>query len=240
MAERAYAPLGTQLLRAGMSPSRVRRTVNELEDHFVALVDEQVKRGVAPDDAVVAARQRLGTDEDLLTGMLAHAEFRSWGARWPWVCALVPGGLLLVAELAVFSSMPIALFIVHWFDQSPASVLAPGSSVAFLDLVVIYREILLYGLPLLVAGLLGVYAARRRLQLLWPLIGIAATTALGALISFTVQAPIPGVRLGRIGAALTFNPNLHGLERFGLRWTLVALVPAFLYVIWQWRSEIPN
>ena len=55
------AELQNELLRSGISPRHVRRTVAELNDHFEDLVDHALAEGAEPTTARERALVELGT-----------------------------------------------------------------------------------------------------------------------------------------------------------------------------------
>ena len=92
--------LRTQLLRSGVAPRHVRRTVLELDAHFDDLVDEALGNGVDRAQAEHQALHQLG-DVDLIThAVCARPELRSWAANYPRI-ALVAYPLACLAILPV-------------------------------------------------------------------------------------------------------------------------------------------
>ena len=49
---RRFEALGERLVRAGIAPRRVRRSMQELHDHYQEAVREEVARGANPADAM--------------------------------------------------------------------------------------------------------------------------------------------------------------------------------------------
>ena len=58
MHEARFAGIAEQLLRAGVAPRHVRRTVFELSGHFADLLDELRTRGVTGSEAEAEASER--------------------------------------------------------------------------------------------------------------------------------------------------------------------------------------
>lgn len=84
-----FGHLEDRLLRGGIAPRHVRRTLTELREHYDdALLDERTK-GTA--DAASAAHLRLGTENDIAQSILAQRELHAPSARFPPAWCLAPG-----------------------------------------------------------------------------------------------------------------------------------------------------
>jgi len=231
MPDRSFEGLAAHLHREGIAPSRARRMIDEWHTHWLELTNAAVARGVPIADAQAIADGRLGSDEVLLHGVLDQLQLRCWSRRWPWLCALVPGGLLLIAELLAFG----ALIVIVSFDRPDPSVRQGLWNLH--GLFQAYRMLLLYGLPLVATALLGAYAARRGLQARWAVLGCLFTSALAATIRFVARLPLAGVHPGRIGASLDFSASLQGMRSFGARWLPLALLSLAFYLCCQWAAS---
>jgi hypothetical protein len=76
-----FASLSERLLRGGVAPKYVRRTVTELRDHFSDVKDEALASGLSHDEAEREASSRLGTEDVIVDDILAKPELQSWAAR---------------------------------------------------------------------------------------------------------------------------------------------------------------
>ncbi|MDH3748214.1 MAG: permease prefix domain 1-containing protein [Gammaproteobacteria bacterium] len=99
------AALRNELLRAGISPTHVRRTLTELNEHFEDLVDERLIAGCDRDEAEQQALQSLGPMTDVATAMLDQPQLKSWAWRWPRVA-------VVVYPLACVAALPVVPLIV--------------------------------------------------------------------------------------------------------------------------------
>ena len=101
--------LRTRLLRSGVAPQHVRRTVLELDAHFDDLVDEALGDGVDLAQAECQALQQLG-DIDLLTrAVCARPELRSWAANYPRIAIVV----YPLTCLAILPAVPVIAGIAN-------------------------------------------------------------------------------------------------------------------------------
>ena len=66
MPDHPFESLREALLRVGVAPRHVRRTVLELDSHFCQLVQEGLQCGDREEGARIAARELLGTDQALI------------------------------------------------------------------------------------------------------------------------------------------------------------------------------
>jgi len=101
--------LRNKLLQAGISPTYVRRTVRELNDHFEDLVDEGLDAGRDRDAAERQALQSLGAMSNVAAAMRDQPQLKSWAWRWPRI-AVVIYPLACVAALPV---VPIVAGVQH-------------------------------------------------------------------------------------------------------------------------------
>jgi uncharacterized membrane protein len=89
MPEIDLSDLQGQLLKTGVAPGEVRRTIAELEDHFDDLVAEGLDDGQAPELARSNAKAALGEPEDIARAVRAQPNLRSWAFRYPRLARVV-------------------------------------------------------------------------------------------------------------------------------------------------------
>jgi hypothetical protein len=92
------AQLQKDLLRAGIAPKRVARTVAELDDHFADLVAAGIEEGCDSVTAETQALQVLGDLQEVTAAMNQQPQLKGWAWRWPRL-ALVVYPLACVAAL---------------------------------------------------------------------------------------------------------------------------------------------
>lgn len=101
--------LAGELMRAGVSPRHVRRTVVELSDHFDDLVDEGIGLGMDVRAAEKMARRNLGELPGLVTAIRERPELLSWAHRFPHVAlAVYP-----LTCLALLPALPVLTGVAH-------------------------------------------------------------------------------------------------------------------------------
>jgi hypothetical protein len=94
-----FAALRLELLRGGVSPLYVERTILELTEHYEDLEDDALGAGMSAEDAARTAVARLGSDQTIAAAVIARRELLSWSHRWPTVA-------LCVRSAATIGAMP--------------------------------------------------------------------------------------------------------------------------------------
>jgi hypothetical protein len=232
MPNHRFAPLAARLLRAGVAPRHVRRTVLELSAHVEDLAAAALARGASSMEARVEAERQIGTDDVLAARILAQPALKSWGYRRPAVVFGVAPVLLyalsfvllcvvLVQAADILFDNPLAAGVDGRHAPGLLAVLAAGS-----------RYFLLYGMPSLWCFAVMRYALERHLPWRWPALGIAATALLGAAINFDYVLPGLGTP-GAISAGIGFSTEWNRLALFGARALLTSALAAGLCVAFR-------
>lgn len=111
-----FKELQADLLRAGIAPRHVRRTVTELEEHFDDLLAEHVGSGTDPIAAHEQALADLGSPDLIVEAMHARPELHSWAYRFPRIALLVYPltYVVLLPVMPVFAGVAHAPQIARW------------------------------------------------------------------------------------------------------------------------------
>jgi hypothetical protein len=217
--------LRERLLREGVAPKHVRRTVTELEAHRQDIVVELRDRGVPAAQAEVEARARLGSDDALAASVLARPELRSWARKRPWAAfTIVP----VVSFVAAF-----ALWAVVFVMLVEALKSALGMSLLERAGVRAVAEFLfgtaLWGMPTVIGGLCMWFAGARRAGAAWPVVGVAVISLTAAAMNLTLEWPAPP-DMAEFSAGIGIGPEnaLQVATRSAFTMALV-LVPFFAW-----------
>ncbi len=100
------AELQNELLRAGIAPRHVRRTLGELSDHFEDLIDHALVDGVDLNTAQLRALDDLGDLRDVAKAMRLQPQLRSWAFRFPHLA-------MVVYPLTFFALKPVMVGVEH-------------------------------------------------------------------------------------------------------------------------------
>lgn len=136
-----FRALRRELIRGGVAPAMITRTLAELQDHFEDLKAEVLESGRPAQEAASEAIERLGSSRVLAQEVLRHPEFQSWAFRWPWV----PAVLRQVVILASLASIPVLVVvsrgpvIVRWCVSTGLAMLVTGGLLLLLARMLIGR-----------------------------------------------------------------------------------------------------
>ena len=231
--------LRVRLLRGGVAPKHVNRTLKELRHHFADLERKALSEGSSPTDAAAQAVEYLGDPKLIIEEALARPELRSWAYRWPWgiygmfpVVALVltvVGSIFGVVSLLEFaessSGLSPAAFANAIFDQWWARALLET-----------WRVSMVYVLPVVFAGALCIFAAKRGAPILWPTIGVFLTLLLGFCYDLTVVPPPAPDQLAELGGGIGFGADrLLSIRVFRLLIPLVLVLGPYYW--WRQRQQ---
>ena len=139
-----FRALRRELVRGGVAPAMVTRTLAELHDHYDDLESESLASGRSPAEASAEVMKRLGSSHVLAREVLQHPEFQSWAFRWPWVPAVLRQFVILtslasVPVLVVVSRGPV---IVRWCVSTGLAMLITGGLLLLLARTLIGRLVL--------------------------------------------------------------------------------------------------
>jgi hypothetical protein len=191
-------------------------------------VEEELARGSTAASAHVLARERLGTDAEILRKTLEQPALRSWGTRAPFLSGALAAPLALAASAPAVVALFVALVAIA--NHLPTAAQGELSGPARAAAAAAMPWLLLYGLPLGWAAMLAYYAASRRLRWYWGVVGLVLTAALGACTNFEVRWPAAGVR-GQLSGGVGFNTSPANLAHFGTRWLVTCALGLALYVL---------
>ena len=228
-----FSQLRERLLRAGVAPRHVRRYLNELSDHLTDLRAEEERAGRSRAEAESAALARLGGMESLAKAMIEQRQFRAWSARAPW--AIFGLGPLCILAGAWF----VALFIL-W---SGWQIFMPGTSTPFVGLLdrwaMLYfgvGRLLYFGAPIFIGWLMGLVAARQRLNALWPTVGVGLIALIAGVAQVHANRPLSG-GVGHVSLGFALGASVQDISTL-LFHVLVILALAVLPWPWLlWRRD---
>ena len=197
-----FGRLRERLLVRGVAPGHVRRIASELEQHFDDLVAGLCASGMTQEAAESEAKRRLGEEDVLVASILARPELQSWMRRQaPFVFTLLPVvGLALAFVFSILALAGILHIARQWFGVTLAS------SHALRDIGGAARWLAMWGLPFLTALSFALLALRRRVPLLWPLIGMTLVALIGATTNLSLEW-LPEVRKWSISAGIGFRTH---------------------------------
>jgi hypothetical protein len=132
MREGQFESLRLELLRSGVTPVYVERTVRELEDHYADLESASLATGLAADDAARLARAALGSERAIADAVLRHPELLTFSTRHP-----------RVAQYLQLPGLPVMFCIEHrpelarWGASVGVAATLVGSMLALLNWLIV-------------------------------------------------------------------------------------------------------
>jgi hypothetical protein len=130
-----FEALRHELLRGGVSPIYVERTILELGEHYEDLERDARGAGLSGEDAVQAAQRMLGTEQVLLAAVLARPELLSWSRRWPTValCVRSAAAIGILPALPVLYCVDRGEYIARWGGAIGIALLIVGLLLTWLN-----------------------------------------------------------------------------------------------------------
>ena len=130
--------LRKELIRSGIAPRHVRRTVDELSDHYEDLVEEALDEGATRLEAHAHASEQLGAIRDIGAAVRAQPELRSWAYRFPRAASIVYPltFLALLPAAPVFLGYAYANYVGRWVACLAVSALVTATMFLFLQLAI--------------------------------------------------------------------------------------------------------
>ena len=126
------------LIGAGIAPRHVRRTIDELQDHYDDVVEHELEEGADRLTACRNALARVGSVDDIVAAVKARPELQSWAFRFPWLAAvLYPLTFVALLPAApVFIGYANANLVVRWTACLFLSALVTAGMFLFLQLAI--------------------------------------------------------------------------------------------------------
>ena len=222
-----YAHLSEPLRRGGIAPGHVRRVIRELDEHRDDLVAELQSQGLPPEESEAQAVQRLGQDATLIASTLARPELKSWARRWPWLAfvalplitlpILIVATLLLLAQALSIAEHNFAGNVIHTLRELAATCVSS----------------MLWLLPAICATGWCVYALRRHVHAVWPIVGVVLISLLGANVNASIDWP-SATSHGAVTAGVGISTE--ALAQPAMR-AAVTLCLVLIPYLWRYRRE---
>lgn len=185
--------LKIRLLRGGIAPKFVRRTIQELQQHLEELIAQEKSAGISETEARAIAFGKLGDEDKLVSEALARKEIRSWSSRY---------------SKSFFSIFPFATYLLFMIGfvyfgigaiSDRAGIEVNGEMQSFY--ITLARVILFfveYLITPMIAAAFAILAVKRNIPMLWPIVGIVILSFFGSGFETTVHETVPGSREGGI------------------------------------------
>ena len=109
MPDGAFESLRLELLRRGVAPLYVDRTIVELREHCADLESSARSAGYSAEEAARVARNMLGSDRAIAAAVVAQPALLSFSTRWPRVAHCLQSA----AAIGTLPGLPLLYCIEH-------------------------------------------------------------------------------------------------------------------------------
>jgi hypothetical protein len=109
MPDGQFESLRLELLRRGVAPLYVDRTIVELREHFADLESSALAAGYSAEEAARVARNMLGGDRAIAAAIVAQPALLSFSTRWPRVAHCLQSA----ATIGTLPGLPLVYCLEH-------------------------------------------------------------------------------------------------------------------------------
>ena len=139
MPEERFESLRLELLRSGVTPVYVERTILELAEHYADLESAALASGLPTDEAAAVALQAIGNERVIAAAILAHRELLTFSTRYPRVAQCLHSA----ATIGTLPGLPLLFCIEHrpelarWGAAISVAATLMGSVLAALNWLIV-------------------------------------------------------------------------------------------------------
>lgn len=139
MREGQFESLRLELLRSGVTPVYVERTILELEEHYADLESAALASGLSANEAARIARATLGNDRAIAAAVLGHPELLTFSTRYPRFAQCLQSA----AMIGALPGLPLMFCIEHrpqltrWVAAVGLAATLMGSVLATLNWLIV-------------------------------------------------------------------------------------------------------
>lgn len=240
MSDLNFQKIRYELIRGGVSPKFVKRTLGELEAHFSDLESQAIRENLSRSKAKERARKSIGDENTIVKEILGKPELKSLVWRYPGTVFVLGPLFGVIAATAAF----ILFLVLLFFFFPEMTEMEPGLSPTLL--VILLLEALTAFICYLVTPLLAIstilLAKHRMVRLHLPIIGIVLLTVIGSGWTYELIWPtesIPGTM--KFSWGYSFLPMYISIEHdlqnyFQILFTLILTVIAW----WIYKPVEPE
>ena len=109
MRDARFESLRLELLRSGVTPVYVERTILELGEHYDDLESAALAAGLTAEEAACNARAVLGDERKIAAAILGHDELLTFSRRWPRVAHCLQSA----ATIGTLPGLPLLYCMEH-------------------------------------------------------------------------------------------------------------------------------
>ena len=131
--------LRLELLKCGVTPFYVDRTIAELGEHYADLQSAALDAGLSAEEAARSASSALGNEGAIVAAILARPELLTFSTRWPRVAHYLNSA----ATIGTLPGLPLMFCIEHrpelarWGAALGVAATLMGSVLAVLNWLIV-------------------------------------------------------------------------------------------------------
>jgi hypothetical protein len=125
MPSEQFEALRLELLRGGIAPVYIERTLTELDEHLADLEEAARASGLCAEEAERSARAALGDERAIAAAILQRPELLAWSARHPRVAHCLQSAV----TLGTLPGLPLLFCLEHRPELARWGVALGGATV---------------------------------------------------------------------------------------------------------------
>lgn len=174
-----------ELMRGGVAPKTIERTLQELSGHYNDLRDQALSEGLPVSEASAKALASIGDEKTILKEILMRPELKSLSGRFPKLVFLFGPTLAAVFTILVFAFSMLALGEASSWSMENGGELAMAEKLLIEGLLGFNCYLLT---PLLAIATVR-FAKQRMTHFRWPAVGIVLLAVMGSGFAYSIGWP---------------------------------------------------
>jgi len=175
-----------ELLRGGVSPKFVKRSLIELDTHFQDLKDQAMNDGFSEEEADEKAGATIGSENILIKEILNKKELKTWSWRYPKMLYIFGPIITLILSFAI-------LLISLMSIQSVTPVFMPDQGTEVPTIAKVLVEFLIVFNFEFLTPMLAIFtlmmAKSRLIPARWAVVGVVVLIFLGSGWAYAINWP---------------------------------------------------
>lgn len=226
-----------EMLKGGVKPKYVKRTIHELNDHYFDLQSDLLKDGVSENEAETQAAEKIGDLNEIAKEALRKKELQSW-------ISLHPKTIFLLTPVFIYSlALAICLFmLIGVTNLSGEAVSGYPTPLWFQGLSISVVFIYNYLVPVSMV-IYFIYIFRERLirkSIIY--LSIVLIALFGSFLLMSISFPDSPGELGSLSVSLTtfgYNPVglVFHLDRFISQLLNIGITLISARLAWWWFAN---
>lgn len=226
-----------EMLKGGVNPRYVKRTIRELYDHYIDLKHNLVNEGIEEIDAELQAENKIGDLNKITKEIINKKELQSWISLHPKIVFLVTPVLLY--PLALVACIFLLIGVTKLSGVSVSGFPTPFWFQTLSTSVVYLYNIMI---PILMVFYFIFLIKDRIINKSIIYLSIALVALFGSILTMNIDFPKSSEELGTIQATLQFFgyvpfAGVFQLEMFITGVLHLAMTCVSAWIAWKWFAK---